>query len=70
MKETEILDSLEEILVSTAKNIFEKAGVSLSIDEARNVVSKIGTRIMWTKELGKERMDEIIMGKQSPNPLT
>lgn len=63
---TEILDTLEEALITAAKNILTQSGFSITKDEARNLVGKIGARITFQSSLGKERTDEILLKNPAP----
>lgn len=63
MKEqTEMLDLLEKMIVEDTEQFLNKLGLPKKIDSkmAENLVAKIGTRIMFRKDLGEKRVDEII----------
>lgn len=63
MKEqNEMLDLLEKTIVQYAEQFLNQLGLPEKIDSksAENLVAKIGTRIMFRKDLGAERIDKII----------
>ena len=64
-KETEILDALEKLLIISTKNGMRECGKDITDQEAKNILGKIGVRIMFRESLGQERTDELIL----PNRL-
>ena len=63
MEQTEILDSLQGIIISVVKSVFKQAGKEITDQEAKNVLAKIGTRIVYEPEFGKEEIDKILFNK-------
>ena len=63
-KETEILDLLEKILTESTQKLMRQVGTEITLAEASNLLSKIGSRIMFRESVGKERIDEIILNKK------
>jgi len=49
--ETDFMNELEDVLVSSTRILFEKAGRSLTEKEARNVLGAIGLRIAFGSEV-------------------
>ena len=66
-KETEILDALEKLLIISTKSGMRECGKDITDQEAKNLLGKIGIRIMFSESLGQERTDELIFPK-NPNP--
>lgn len=60
-KATEVLDLLEASLVEATKNIVSGAGKKINDQEAKNLIGKVGVRIVF----GKEEMDNI-MSESNP----
>lgn len=62
MSETEVLDQLEDVLIEAVVNMFKGTAVEVDRDGAKNIVGKIGTRIMFTAQsMSKEQVDRIIL---------
>lgn len=60
MEKTEMLDLLEKSLVQATQRMMGEADFKISEKQARNLVAKIGSRILFAESLGKERTDEIL----------
>ncbi len=57
---SKIMDLLEKVFVEYAQNIMEKSGMDINYVQARNLVGKVGIRIIYGETLGKERVDELL----------
>jgi len=58
---TEILDLLEKLLVDYAQKLCAEVGKEVTKEEARNLVAKIGSRIMFSKSIPVKDLDDIIV---------
>lgn len=68
-KKSEVLDSLEEVLILATKNIMLLANRNITDDEARNLIEKVGVRIQIDRECGKgtyDRITECVQGREKP----
>jgi len=57
-----ILDKFEEALVSYCVVVLQNAGIdNVTIKQAQNVLAKVGLRLSFSEELGKDTMNKIIL---------
>lgn len=59
-KTTEFLDVLEASLVIATKRIISEAGEKINDQEARQIIGKIGVRIIFGKKTTDKTMEEQI----------
>lgn len=57
----EMFDLLEKILIDSALGLLKQLKVGSTEQEARNLIAKIGTRIMFSTTMKKEDIDRILI---------